>query len=40
VDEAHRLKLRTQYSKGGDNQIREVIHAAKTSIFSWMKHRK
>jgi DUF2075 family protein len=33
VDEAHRLKLRTQYSKGGDNQIREVIHAAKTSIF-------
>ena len=33
VDEAHRLKLRTQYSKGGDNQIREVIHAAKTSVF-------
>lgn len=33
VDEAHRLKLRTQYSKGGDNQIREVIHASKTSIF-------
>jgi DUF2075 family protein len=33
VDEAHRLKLKTQYSKGGDNQIREVIHAAKTSVF-------
>ena len=33
VDEAHRLKLRTQYSKGGDNQIREVIHAAKTTVF-------
>ncbi|ASY10408.1 DUF2075 domain-containing protein [Candidatus Planktophila lacus] len=33
VDEAHRLKLRTQYSKGGDNQIREVIQAAKTSVF-------
>jgi DUF2075 family protein len=33
VDEAHRLKLRTQYSKGGDNPIREVIHAAKTSVF-------
>jgi uncharacterized protein len=33
VDEAHRLKLRTQYSKGGDNQIREVIHASKISVF-------
>ena len=33
VDEAHRLKLRTQYSKGGENQISEVIHAAKTSVF-------
>ncbi len=33
IDEAHRLKLRTQYSKGGDNQIREVIHASKTSVF-------
>ena len=33
VDEAHRLKLRTQYSKGGDNQIREVIHASKTTVF-------
>jgi DUF2075 family protein len=33
VDEAHRLKLRTQYSKGGDNQIREIIFASKTSVF-------
>ena len=33
VDEAHRLKLRTQYSKGGDNQIREIIHASKTAVF-------
>jgi len=33
VDEAHRLKLRTQYSKGGDNQIREIINASKTSVF-------
>jgi DUF2075 family protein len=33
VDEAHRLKLRTQYSKGGDNQIREVINASRTTVF-------
>ena len=33
VDEAHRLKLRTQYSKGGDNQIREIIYASRTSVF-------
>ena len=33
VDEAHRLKLRTQYSKGGDNQIREIIHASRTAVF-------
>ena len=33
VDEAHRLKLRTQYSKGGENQIREVINASKTTVF-------
>jgi len=33
VDEAHRLKLRTQYSKGGTNQIKEVIDAARTSVF-------
>ncbi len=33
VDEAHRLKLRTQYSKGGVNQIREIINAARLSVF-------
>jgi len=33
VDEAHRLKLRSQYSKGGTNQIREIIEAARTSVF-------
>jgi hypothetical protein len=33
VDEAHRLKLRTQYSKGGTNQIKEIIDAARTSVF-------
>ena len=33
VDEAHRLKLRTQYAKGGVNQIKEVITAARTSVF-------
>ena len=33
VDEAHRLKLRTQYAKGGVNQIKEIIEAANTSVF-------
>ncbi len=33
VDEAHRLKLRTQYAKGGINQIKEIIEAARTSVF-------
>lgn len=33
VDEAHRLKLRSQYSKGGTNQIREIIEATRTSVF-------
>jgi uncharacterized protein len=33
VDEAHRLKLRTQYAKGGVNQIKEIIEAARTSVF-------
>ncbi|MFM8856391.1 MAG: DNA/RNA helicase domain-containing protein [Actinomycetota bacterium] len=32
VDEAHRLKLRSQYSKGGTNQIRELIEAARTTV--------
>ena len=33
VDESHRLKLRSQYSKGGENQIRELIAAARTVVF-------
>jgi len=33
VDEAHRLKLRSQYSKGGVNQIREIMQAARTTVF-------
>lgn len=33
VDEAHRLKLRSQYSKGGANQIRELINASRTTVF-------
>lgn len=33
VDEAHRLKLRSQYAKGGENQIKEIINAARTSVF-------
>ena len=33
VDEAHRLKLRAQWTKGGVNQIQEIIHAARTSVF-------
>jgi DUF2075 family protein len=33
VDEAHRLKLRTQYAKGGINQIKEIIDAARTAVF-------
>lgn len=36
VDEAHRLEKRSQYTKavtGNENQIREIIHAAKCSVF-------
>jgi DUF2075 family protein len=33
IDEAHRLKARHQYSKGGVNQIREIIEAARASVF-------
>jgi len=33
IDEAHRLKLRSQYAKGGVNQISEVINAARTCVF-------
>lgn len=33
VDEAHRLKARHQYSKGGVNQIKETIAASRASVF-------
>lgn len=33
VDEAHRLVERSQYQKAGTNQIRDIIRAAKASIF-------
>lgn len=33
VDEAHRLKLRSQYVKGGENQIKEILNSSRTSVF-------
>ena len=33
IDEAHRLKARHQYSKGGVNQIKEIIEASRASVF-------
>ena len=33
VDEAHRLKDGTAYQYQGENQIKDIIHAAKTTIF-------
>lgn len=33
VDEAHRLKLRHQYSKGGVNQMHEIMNAARLTVF-------
>lgn len=33
VDEAHRLKLRHQYAKGGVNQIQEIMTSARTTVF-------
>lgn len=33
VDEAHRLVERSQYEKKGSNQIANIIHAARCSIF-------
>lgn len=33
VDEAHRLKLRHLYSKGGTNQIHEIIKSARLTVF-------
>lgn len=33
VDEAHRLILRSQYAKGGENQIKEIINASLFTVF-------
>lgn len=33
VDEAHRLRLRHQYAKGGTNQIAEVIRSSRLAVF-------
>lgn len=33
VDESHRLLERSQYQKSGTNQTRDIIRAAKTSVF-------
>ncbi|MDZ7810765.1 MAG: DUF2075 domain-containing protein [Arhodomonas sp.] len=33
MDEAHRLLERSQYQKAGANQTREIIRAARTSVF-------
>ncbi len=33
VDESHRLLERSQYQKKGANQIRDIINAARTSVF-------
>ena len=33
VDEAHRLKLRHQYSKGGTNQMHEIIQSSRLTVF-------
>ena len=33
ADESHRLMKKTQYSKNGENQVKEIINAARCSIF-------
>ncbi len=33
VDEAHRLNAKSGLFSGGENQIREIIHASKVSVF-------
>lgn len=33
VDEAHRLQERSQWQRAGTNQIRDIIRAARTSVF-------
>lgn len=41
VDEAHRLNLKSGlYGNMGENQIKEIINAAKTSVFFIDKHQK
>ena len=33
VDESHRLMTKTIYNKEGENQIKEIIHASKLTVF-------
>jgi hypothetical protein len=33
VDESHRLMTKTIYDKEGENQVKEIIHASKLSVF-------
>ena len=33
VDEGHRIKERSQYQRAGTSQTRDIIRAAKASIF-------
>lgn len=40
VDEAHRLTEKTGYFKKGENQIKEIIYAAKTAIFFIDEHQR
>ena len=40
VDEAHRLTEKTGFFKRGENQIKEIINAAKTAIFFIDEHQR
>ena len=40
VDEAHRLTEKTGFFKRGENQIKELINAAKTTIFFIDEHQR
>lgn len=40
VDEAHRLTEKTGFFKKGENQIKEIINAAKTAIFFIDEHQR
>jgi len=40
VDEAHRITERTGFLKRGENQIKEIINAAKFTVFFIDKHQK